>query len=165
MSTPVDPAIKILPRAELVRRLARPRSQRVVFTNGCFDLLHPGHVAYLHEARALGDVLVVAINADDSVRRLKGAGRPLNDVDSRAYVLAGLGSVDFVTAFDEDTPRALIAELLPDVLVKGGDYRIEDVVGRTEVEAAGGSVHVLPYRAGYSTTGLLSRIRGTDDGA
>jgi D-beta-D-heptose 7-phosphate kinase/D-beta-D-heptose 1-phosphate adenosyltransferase len=165
MSLPVDPTTKIVSRAEVARRLGRPRAQRVVFTNGCFDLLHPGHVAYLFEARALGDLLVVAVNTDESVRRLKGEGRPLNDVDSRAFVLAGLGCVDFVTSFHEDTPRELVRELLPDVLVKGGDYRAEDVVGRAEVEAAGGSVRILPYRAGHSTSGLLSRIRGADDSA
>ena len=162
---PTPPREKIVQRGELLRRLGRPRRQRVVFTNGCFDLLHPGHVEYLHDARMLGDVLVVGLNTDDSVRRLKGADRPLNSEDSRAIVLAGLASVDFVTPFEEDTPRELIAALLPEVLAKGGDYRAEDVVGGTEVEAAGGRVIILPYREGHSTTGLLTRIRKDDDSA
>jgi D-beta-D-heptose 7-phosphate kinase/D-beta-D-heptose 1-phosphate adenosyltransferase len=144
----------------LGRRLAwRAEGRRVAFTNGCFDLLHPGHVEYLFEARALGDLLVVGLNTDASVRRLKGPGRPLNSAESRAVVLAGLGCVDFVTLFDDDTPRALIGALLPDVLVKGGDYRPEDVVGRAEVEAAGGVVTILLYRSGHSTTGLISKMR------
>ena len=159
MSVPTPPRAKILDRQALAATLRAPRRLRVVFTNGCFDLLHPGHVEYLYEARALGDVLVVGLNSDDSVRRLKGPARPLNTESSRAFVLAGLGCVDFVTFFHEDTPRELIRELLPDVLVKGGDYRVEDVVGREEVEAAGGVVKILPYRAGYSTTGIVERIR------
>ena len=159
MSQPTPPEAKIVERAGLLRVLARPRHERVVFTNGVFDILHPGHVQYLFAARALGDMLVVALNTDDSVRRLKGPERPLNDERSRAYVLAGLACVDRVTFFGEDTPRELIAELLPDVLVKGGDYRVEDVAGRAEVEAAGGIVRVLPFRQGHSTTGLVSRIR------
>lgn len=159
MSMPTPPEAKIVDRAELVRTLSRPRRQRIVFTNGVFDILHPGHVQYLFAARALGDLLVVALNTDDSVRRLKGPERPLNTQQSRAYVLAGLACVDRVTFFGEDTPRELIAQLIPDVLVKGGDYRVEDVVGRAEVEAAGGVVEVLPFREGHSTTGLVSRIR------
>lgn len=155
----MSPAGKIVARDELIRTLARPREQRVVFTNGVFDILHAGHVQYLYEARALGDLLVVALNTDDSARRLKGPERPLNAQDSRAFVIAGLGCVDRVTFFGEDTPRELIAALLPDVLVKGGDYRVEDVVGRAEVEAAGGAVVVLPFREGHSTTGLVTRIR------
>lgn len=165
MNAPTPPREKILTREQLLRELGRPRRLRVVFTNGCFDILHPGHVEYLYEARTLGDVLVVGLNTDDSVRRLKGPDRPLNAEESRAIVLAGLGCVDVVTPFDEDTPRALVAALQPDVLVKGGDYRAEDVVGREEVEAAGGIVTILPFRAGHSTTGLVSRIRRTDDPA
>lgn len=165
MSVPVHPSAKIVDRAALARVLARPRTPRVVFTNGVFDILHPGHVEYLFAARALGDLLVVALNTDDSVRRLKGPERPLNDEESRAFVLAGLACVDHVTFFAEDTPREIVSELLPDVLVKGGDYRVEDVVGRAEVEAAGGLVKVLPFRAGHSTTGLVSRIRSTNESA
>ena len=155
----VRPADKIVTREELLRTLRRPRGPRIVFTNGVFDILHPGHVQYLYDARALGDLLVVALNSDDSVRRLKGPERPLNTESSRALVVAGLGCVDRVTFFGEDTPRELIAALLPDVLVKGGDYRVEDVAGREEVEAAGGIVTVLPFREGHSTTGLVTRIR------
>lgn len=153
------PRRKIVDRDELVRSFRRPRTQRVVFTNGVFDILHPGHVEYLYEARALGDLLVVGLNTDASVRRLKGPERPLNTEDSRALVIAGLGCVDRVTFFGEDTPRELIAALLPDVLVKGGDYRVEDVAGRQEVERAGGVVTVLPFHEGHSTTALVTRIR------
>jgi D-beta-D-heptose 7-phosphate kinase/D-beta-D-heptose 1-phosphate adenosyltransferase len=156
-----DPAGKILERSELLHRFGRPRADRLVFTNGCFDLLHRGHAEYLNAARALGDALVVALNSDDSVRRLKGAGRPVLAHADRAWVIAALESVDAVTFFDDDTPRQLIAELLPDVLVKGGDYRAEDVVGRTEVEEAGGRVVIIPFLAGRSTTELLRRIRAT----
>jgi len=135
----------------------------LVFTNGCFDLLHRGHVGYLQAARALGDALVVGLNTDASVRRLgKGDARPVVGEDDRAVVLGALECVDAVCLFDEDTPRDLIAELLPDVLVKGGDYDLEDVVGREEVVAAGGQVILVPFLEGYSTTDLLTRIRGDD---
>jgi D-beta-D-heptose 7-phosphate kinase/D-beta-D-heptose 1-phosphate adenosyltransferase len=153
----VSAAEKILGREELVARLGRPRSERVVFTNGCFDMLHRGHVEYLESARGLGDLLVVGLNTDDSVRRLKGPSRPVNPEDDRAYVLAGLAAVDYVTFFAEDTPRDLIVALLPDVLVKGGDYRKEDIVGGAEVEAAGGEVVVAPLVPGRSTTAILQR--------
>lgn len=158
MSTPADPADKILSRDALLRRYGHPRKETLVFTNGCFDVLHRGHVEYLAAARALGAALVVGLNTDASVRRLKGQGRPLNPQDDRAYVLAGLAAVDAVTYFDDDTPRDLIAALLPDVLVKGGDYRAEDVVGGAEVRAAGGRVVIAPLVPGRSTTGLLQRI-------
>jgi len=144
--------------AELVRRFGRPRDRRVVFTNGCFDVLHAGHVASLVAARSLGDVLVVGINSDASVRRLKGEGRPLVPQADRVYIVAALACVDAVIVFDDDTPRSLIAALLPDVLVKGGDYAVEDVVGREEVEAAGGRVVLVPTLPGRSTTALIDRI-------
>jgi D-beta-D-heptose 7-phosphate kinase/D-beta-D-heptose 1-phosphate adenosyltransferase len=153
------PAEKVLSRAALLARYGRPRDFTLVFTNGCFDLLHPGHVEYLHRARSLGDALVVGLNSDDSVRRLKGAGRPLVGERDRAGVLAGLASVDAVTLFAEDTPRELVAELLPDVLVKGGDYAPAQVVGAKEVEEAGGRVVIVPFVEGYSTTSLVDRIR------
>jgi D-beta-D-heptose 7-phosphate kinase/D-beta-D-heptose 1-phosphate adenosyltransferase len=154
-------ADKVLTRAALLRRYGRPRERKVVFTNGVFDLLHPGHVQYLEEARGLGDALVVGLNTDRSVRALgKGSERPLVAEDARARVLAGLGAVDAVTLFDEETPRELITALLPDVLVKGGDYEVSGVVGRAEVEAAGGHVHILPFLKGHSTTGIVQRIRG-----
>jgi rfaE bifunctional protein nucleotidyltransferase chain/domain len=161
-----DPAAKILSRDELLARLKRPRTERVVFTNGVFDVLHRGHVEYLARARSLGDLLVVAVNTDASVRRLgKGADRPVNPEDDRAFVLAGLESVGYVTLFGEDTPRDLIALLLPDVLVKGGDYTRDTIAGADEVEAAGGRVEVIPLVPGRSTTEILKRVRqGGGDG-
>ncbi|MEX2473559.1 MAG: D-glycero-beta-D-manno-heptose 1-phosphate adenylyltransferase [Gemmatimonadota bacterium] len=159
------PADKVLSRDALVFRFGRPRPGRLVFTNGCFDLLHPGHVTYLARARSLGDALVIGVNTDASVRRLeKAADRPLVAEDARALVLAALESVDAVCLFDEDTPAALIEALLPDVLVKGGDYRPDQVVGREAVEGAGGRVEIIPFVEGYSTTALLRRIRETGDG-
>jgi rfaE bifunctional protein nucleotidyltransferase chain/domain len=161
-----DPAAKILGRDALLAKLGRPRDVRVVFTNGVFDVLHRGHVEYLSRARSLGDLLVVGLNTDASVRRLgKGADRPVNPQDDRAYVLAGLAAVDCVTPFDEDTPRELIAALLPDVLVKGGDYTRDTIVGADEVEAAGGRVEVIPLVPGRSTTSILQRVRqGAENG-
>ena len=150
---------KVLTLDELLARHGRPREGRLVFTNGCFDLLHRGHVEYLYAARALGDALVVGLNSDDSVRRPKGESRPVVTELDRAIVLAGLGAVDAVTIFEEDTPRDLIAALLPDLLVKGGDYRPEDVVGREEVEAAGGEVVIIPFLEGRSTTALINRMQ------
>lgn len=150
---------KILSREELLRRHRPPREGRLVFTNGCFDILHPGHVAYLEGARALGELLVVGVNTDASVSRLKGPERPLVAQADRARVLAGLASVDVVTLFDEDTPLELIASLLPDVLVKGGDYTPDAIVGGNAVEAAGGEVRVIPFLPGHSTTGMVERIR------
>jgi len=157
-----SPESKILTRDELVDRYGRPREAlRLVFTNGCFDVLHRGHVSYLATARALGDALVVGVNTDASVRRLdKGSDRPLVGERDRAFVLAALECVDAVCLFDEDTPRALISAILPDVLVKGGDYTMDNVVGREEVVAAGGEVVLVPLVEGYSTTDLLTRIRG-----
>jgi len=152
----------VLSQDELIIHVQRVRSQRrrVVFTNGCFDLLHPGHVKCLEQARALGDVLVVAINSDASVRRMKGPGRPVVPQAERAEVLAALEPVQFVTIFDEDTPQQIIARVLPDVLVKGGDWGPDQIVGRAEVEAAGGRVVSIPLEPGYSTTKLLEKIRG-----
>ncbi|HZP41285.1 MAG TPA: D-glycero-beta-D-manno-heptose 1-phosphate adenylyltransferase [Candidatus Binatia bacterium] len=148
--------------ATLVAALAprRAAGARVVFTNGCFDLLHPGHVRYLGAARALGDVLVVGLNGDASVRRLKGAGRPILTAAERAEVLAGLAAVDYVIVFDDDTPRALVAALAPDVLVKGADWAEEDIVGREEVLARGGRVARIDLVPGVSTSELIRRIRG-----
>ena len=154
-------AEKILTRDALIirRRQWKDNGKRVVFTNGCFDLLHVGHVRLLEQARAEGDVLVIGLNSDASVRRLKGAGRPLVPQSDRAEVLAALACVDAVTVFDEDTPRELIATLLPDVLVKGGDWARDKIVGREEVEANGGKVVVVTYVEGYSTTALIERLR------
>lgn len=136
----------------------RGEGKRLVFTNGCFDLLHPGHVRYLDQARALGDALVVALNSDRTVRALKGEGRPILSERERAEVMSALEAVDYVTIFDEETPREIIAALLPDILVKGGDWPIEQIVGREEVEAAGGRVLSLPYVEGSSTTDIIERI-------
>lgn len=138
---------------------ARSRGERVVMTNGCFDILHAGHVAYLEEAKALGDRLLVAVNDDESVRRLKGTGRPVNPLADRLAVLAGLAAVDWVVAFGEDTPERLIGEVLPDVLVKGGDYRPEDIAGAAAVLAHGGRVEVLTFREGRSTSRIVDAIR------
>lgn len=149
---------RLLSREALIAEFGRPRSERLVFTNGCFDVLHRGHVEYLEAARALGDRLIVGLNTDASVQRLKGAGRPLVGQADRARVLLGLRAVDGVTLFDEDTPRELIAALLPDLLVKGGDYTPEQIVGRQQVEAAGGDVVVIPFVPGYSTSALVQRI-------
>jgi len=161
-----SPAEKILTPEALLEALRRPRERRVVFTNGVFDVLHRGHVDYLARAKALGDLLVVAVNTDESARRLgKGPDRPINPQDDRAYVLAGLESVDYVTHFGEDTPRELIAALLPDVLVKGGDYTRDTIAGAGEVEAAGGRVEVISLVPGRSTTNIVQRIRqGATDG-
>ncbi len=152
---------KIVSQDELILLIAREKRNggRVVFTNGCFDLLHPGHVRCLAEARALGDLLVVALNSDRSVRGNKGSERPLVPQNDRAEVVAALSSVDYVTIFDEPTPRDLIARLLPSVLVKGADWEPNEVVGRQEVEAAGGRVVSIPLTPGYSTTSLLQKIR------
>ncbi len=154
--------MRVLSRTTLSARFGRPRDRIVVFTNGCFELLHRGHVEYLAQARALGDVLVVGLNSDASVRRLKGAGRPLVAEADRAAVVAALRCVDAVTVFDEDTPLELISTLLPDVLVKGGDYHLDDIVGREVVEEAGGEVRVLPFVVGYSTTKILDRLKDAE---
>ncbi len=142
----------------LVRRL---RSERkvIVFTNGVFDLLHPGHVRYLQRARALGDALIVGLNSDRSVRAIKGAGRPITPEAERAEILSALASVDGVVVFDEETPHDIIAALQPDVLVKGADWAEDAIVGRDTVEARGGKVVRIPVEAGYSTTAIVEKIR------
>jgi D-beta-D-heptose 7-phosphate kinase/D-beta-D-heptose 1-phosphate adenosyltransferase len=133
---------------------------RVVFTNGVFDLLHPGHIDVIKAARASGDALVVGINSDDSVRRLKGPSRPVRSQAERAYVIAALEAVDVVTVFDDDTPLELVQCLEPDVIVKGGDYDESTIVGAAEVRARGGDVVVVPLTAGQSTTSIIERMRG-----
>ncbi|MES0873573.1 bifunctional D-glycero-beta-D-manno-heptose-7-phosphate kinase/D-glycero-beta-D-manno-heptose 1-phosphate adenylyltransferase HldE [Sinimarinibacterium thermocellulolyticum] len=152
----------VLDEAALLARVAKERAKgrRIVMTNGCFDLLHVGHVKYLEAARALGDLLIVAVNDDDSVRRLKGPTRPVNPCADRMRVLAGLRSVDLVVPFSEDTPARLIGAVSPDFLVKGGDYRPEQIAGFDIVTAYGGKVVVLDFHDGYSTTGMLARARG-----
>ncbi len=157
---PRSPSSKIKARGSLKALLARARrsGKRVVFTNGCFDLIHPGHVSYLARARALGDLLVVALNADASVRKLKGPTRPVNSLKDRLIVMAALECVDYVTSFSEETPLQIIRELKPQVLVKGGDWKAKDIVGSEDVLASGGRVRSLPFLKGKSTTGILARI-------
>lgn len=143
-----------------VVRKAQARGEKVVMTNGCFDILHAGHVSYLNNAAKLGDRLIVAVNTDESVKRLKGPGRPVNTTERRMAVLAGLGAVDWVVPFSEDTPQRLIAAVLPDLLVKGGDYKPEEIAGGKEVIAAGGEVKVLNFEDGCSTTEIIEAIKG-----
>jgi D-beta-D-heptose 7-phosphate kinase/D-beta-D-heptose 1-phosphate adenosyltransferase len=151
---------KILSPEQMLRERQRLRAdgKRLVFTNGVFDLLHVGHVRYLEQARALGDVLLVAINSDRTVRELKGPDRPVFNEAERAEILAALRCVDYVTVFDNISPRSLITELLPDVLVKGGDYQLDQIHGREEVEAAGGNVISLPFVEGASTTDIIKKV-------
>ncbi len=144
---------------KLAVKLAQHRGEKVVMTNGCFDILHAGHVSYLNTAREQGDRLIVAVNSDQSVRGLKGEGRPVNPVDRRMLVLAGLGAVDWVVEFTEDTPQRLIAGVLPDLLVKGGDYKPEEIAGGKEVIANGGEVRVLQFKDGCSTSEIIKTIR------
>jgi len=150
---------KLYSRTDLVaqRALWREEAKQVVFTNGCYDILHPGHVRLLEAARSLGDVLILALNTDASVQRLKGPSRPILDEQTRAAVALSLEAVDAVTFFDEDTPRELISVVLPDFLVKGADWS-HFIAGREEVEAAGGQVLALPLEPGYSTTNLVGQI-------
>jgi len=151
---------RVMPVQRLREQLLdlRQDGKKIVFTNGCFDLLHPGHVLYLEQARALGDVLVVAINSDQSVRRLKGNDRPILGQDVRALMLSALRSVDYVTVFDEPDPLEFIALLEPDILVKGGDWRRQDIVGRELVETRGGRVLSLPFVGTYSTSSIIADI-------
>ena len=152
----------VLTLDELILQFGREKrnGKRVVFTNGCFDVLHPGHIHSLETARGLGDCLIVGLNGDESVRRLKGAGRPVIPAGERAEILASLECVDAVVVFEDLTPQKVIAALLPDVLVKGGDWPGNQIVGRAEVEAAGGRVVLVDTVPGYSTTEILKRIRG-----
>ncbi len=150
---------KLYTRSDLVlqRRVWKSAGQKVVFTNGCYDILHPGHIRLLERARSLGDILILALNTDSSVQRLKGPSRPFFDQQTRAALAMHLEAVDAVILFDEDTPRDLIAALLPDVLVKGADWA-HFIAGREEVEAAGGQVHALSLEPGFSTTDIAEEI-------
>ena len=150
---------RLFSRSELIaqRQVWRAEGKKVVFTNGCYDILHPGHIRLLERARSLGDVLLLALNTDASVRKLKGATRPFFDEQARAELVLHLEAVDAVTLFDEDTPRELIAAVLPDVLVKGADWA-HFIAGREEVEAAGGQVYALPLEPGFSTTDIAQKI-------
>ena len=151
---------KVLDRESMLAERAKLRDARakLVFTNGCFDILHPGHVRYLNQARGLGDRLVVAVNADATVSALKGEGRPLMPLGERMEILAALEAVDYVVSFDEETPQAIIDAIIPDVLVKGGDWTPDNIVGRHTVESSSGKVFSLPFAPGYSTSGLIDRI-------
>lgn len=151
---------KFLSLPQLLERLNAVREgKKVVFTNGCFDVIHRGHVSYLAQARDLGDLLVLGLNSDSSVRRLKGPTRPVNDEESRALVLASLECVDYVVLFDEDTPYRLIDAVQPDILVKGGDYQIDQIVGYDIVKARGGEVLTLPFVDGFSSTSIINRLK------
>jgi rfaE bifunctional protein nucleotidyltransferase chain/domain len=141
-----------------IRQQLKKTGKGVVFTNGCFDILHRGHVDYLSKARALGDILIVGVNTDASVKRLKGANRPIVQEDDRAAVLAALAVVDYVCLFDEDTPYELIRALVPDILVKGADWSVGDIVGKDVVEAAGGAVHTIEFLPNRSTTNIIQKI-------
>lgn len=158
-----DPLQKIFDRKKLRSKLRSQKRERLVFTNGCFDLLHPGHVTYLNLARKLGSKLVVALNDDASVKRLKGSTRPIHRLSDRMLVIAALESVDYVTWFEEDTPLETILTLKPKVLVKGGDYEPEQMVGYQEVLSWGGKVKSLPFVEGHSTTGILRKCSPTGD--
>ncbi len=152
---------KILPLEEAYPTIENHKAHgaRIVFTNGCFDLLHPGHTRYLAEARKLGDILIIAINSDQSVRELKGEGRPIFPQEERAEILAALEAVDYVTVFDDLTPQAVIAHMLPHVLVKGAGWRPNEIVGRAEVEAAGGKVVSMATVPGFSTTTIVQSVQ------
>jgi len=154
----------VRPAFELKRALIQVEQwqsagKKIVFTNGCFDLLHPGHIDYLEKAAAFGDVLIIGLNDDASIRRLKGDSRPINPLNDRMIMLQGLGAVDLVIPFSEDTPLNLITALMPDILIKGGDYEPDDIVGADEVRNAGGEVLVIPFVDGYSSSKLIERIR------
>ncbi len=159
---PEDPSARVIPRRNVRALCARLRREgkRIVFTNGCFDILHAGHAQYLRRAAALGDVLLVGLNGDASVRRLKGKGRPVQRAADRAYLLASLSSVSYVTIFPEDTPARLIREVVPHVLVKGGDWKGKEIVGSDVVRAHGGVVKTIRFLAGRSTTAILARAGG-----
>ena len=150
--------IKILPDLVRIRHQLKTKGQRVVFTNGVFDILHRGHVEYLEKARSLGDVLMVGLNSDESVKKIKGEDRPIMLQENRAMVLAGLSSVDFICLFEEETPANLIRQLIPDILVKGSDYKIDDIVGREIVEANGGKVVTIDLVPGQSTTSIIEKL-------
>ncbi len=155
-----SPAQKTLPLETLakLRQELRKKGLQVVFTNGCFDVLHAGHIRLFREAKKQGDILMVALNDDESVRRLKGPSRPIFPLAERLEILAAIEDIDYLTSFPEDTPQKIIAALLPDVLVKGGDWRPEEVVGRKEVEAAGGRVVIVPYLRGHSSSAIIRRV-------
>jgi len=153
---------EIIPMADIeafVQNLRQTAKQRIVFTNGCFDILHRGHVQYLEDAKNFGDILLIGLNSNTSVARLKGANRPYIDQLDRAYIISRLEAVDIVCVFDEDTPLELIRKVKPDVLIKGGDYQLEAIVGRDYVESYGGLVQTVPFVTGRSSTNIIERIK------
>lgn len=158
MGTDVQTKIKTREALAEVRKKLSQQGKLVVFTNGCFDILHRGHVEYLQKSRSMGDVLIVGLNSDDSVTRLKGKGRPLMPTEDRAFLLASLTAVDYVCAFEEDTPAELIQALQPDVLIKGGDYQVHEIVGREVVEGRGGKVVTIPLVPNRSTSDIIRKI-------
>ena len=162
----LDPvAEKLITRKGLIELgVQKPEGERLVFTNGCFDILHAGHVDYLNKAKALGDILVVAVNSDSSVQKLKGAGRPINSLQNRMAVLAGLEAVDYLVSFETPTPLHIVEEINPDVLVKGGDYAVDEIVGAEHVQSNGGVVRVLPFVDGLSTTRILDKLQANEAG-
>ena len=151
--------LKSLEELKSIASQAKARGQKIVFTNGCFDILHRGHLHVLREAKALGDLLIVAVNSDGSVKRLKGPSRPVINEAGRSELIAALEMVDYVTLFEEKDPRRLIEEIQPDILAKGGDWRRDQVVGADIVERSGGKVAVIPYLKGFSTTEIIERVR------
>ncbi len=153
-----DPKVRSVAELKKIRRRLKREGKTVVFTNGCFDLIHAGHIRLFKAAKKLGDVLIVALNEDASVRKIKGPGRPIFPLGERWEILGAVEAIDYLTSFGEETPRRIIAALLPDVLVKGGDWQPDQVIGREEVEAAGGKVVLFPYVEGHSTTSIIARI-------
>lgn len=151
--------IKALGELRAVRSRLKKEGKTVVFTNGCFDILHKGHIRLFRRAKSLGDVLIVALNTDRSIRRLKGPARPIFPLAERLEVLAAVADIDYLTSFNEETPQKIIAALLPDVLVKGGDWKPDQVVGRPEVEAAGGRVVIIPFLKGRSSSSIVQKIQ------
>jgi rfaE bifunctional protein nucleotidyltransferase chain/domain len=158
MTLPMKSKIVSRKRLAVILAKLRARGKKIVFTNGCFDIIHAGHARYLARARSLGDILVIGLNSDKSVKRLKGASRPINTEKDRAIVLAALASVDYVTSFREDTPDRLIRELKPDILAKGGDWKTADIVGSAFVKSRGGKVVRIPFLKGRSTTATLKKL-------
>ncbi len=150
--------LKTLKELKAIVKQLKKEKKRIVFTNGCFDLLHPGHIYYLKEAKKRGNILILGLNSDASVRKLKGKGRPLISQKGRVSILSSLDFIDYITIFSERTPERLIKEIIPDILVKGGDYKKEEVVGSKFVESKGGKVIIIPYLKGYSTTNLIKKI-------
>ncbi len=152
---------KVVKREEIkkISEKLKSRGKKIVFTNGCFDILHRGHVEYLNEAKKFGDVLIVGINSDSSVKKLKGEKRPINSEEDRAYILSNLISVDFVVIFKEETPLKLISEIIPNYLIKGGDWSVENIVGREIVEKNGGRCLTIKFKEGYSTTKIIEKIK------